>query len=142
MKLLATIKSVEITRTFPHPDGTFGNVYGVTIESGNDTIIAETFRDADSQKRHGIVPGAIGTAIIDFAVRPWTDKQGKAHYSQDIRLNRFDLANQNIRTDAPATEAAPAAAETQAPAPTAEQVKAEAEAAVEQAKVEGSDLPF
>ena len=98
MKLLATIKSVEITRTFPHPDGTFGNVYGVTIESGNDTIIAETFRDADSQKRNGIVPGAIGTAIIDFAVRPWTDKQGKAHYSQDIRLNRFDLANQNIRT--------------------------------------------
>ena len=102
MKLLATIKSVEITRTFQHQDGTFGNVYGVTIESGNDTIIAETFRDADSQKRHGIVPGAIGTAIIDFAVRPWTDKQGKAHYSQDIRLNRFDLANQNIRTDAPA----------------------------------------
>ena len=107
MKLLATIKSVEITRTFPHPDGTFGNVYGVTIESGNDTIIAETFRDAESQKRHGIVPGAIGTAIIDFAVRPWTDKQGKAHYSQDIRLNRFDLANQNIRTDAPATEPKP-----------------------------------
>ena len=107
MKLLATIKSVEITRTFPHQDGTFGNVYGVTIESGNDTIIAETFRDADSQKRHGIVPGAIGTAIIDFAVRPWTDKQGKAHYSQDIRLNRFDLANQNIRTDAPATEQKP-----------------------------------
>ena len=107
MKLLATIKSVEITRTFQHQDGTFGNVYGVTIESGNDTIIAETFRDAESQKRHGIVPGAIGTAIIDFAVRPWTDKQGKAHYSQDIRLNRFDLANQNIRTDAPATEQKP-----------------------------------
>lgn len=107
MKLLATIKSVEITRTFPHQDGTFGNVYGVTIESGNDTIIAETFRDADSQKRHGIVPGAIGTAIIDFAVRPWTDKQGKAHYSQDIRLNRFYLANQNIRTDAPATDPKP-----------------------------------
>ena len=104
MKILATIKSVEITRTFQHQDGTFGNVYGVTIESGNDTIIAETFRDADSQKRHGIVPGAIGTAIIDFAVRPWTDKQGKAHYSQDIRLNRFDLANQNIRTDKPANE--------------------------------------
>ena len=39
MKILATIKSVEITRTYPHQDGTFGNVYGVTIESGNDTII-------------------------------------------------------------------------------------------------------
>lgn len=137
MKLLATIKSVEITRTFQHQDGTFGNVYGVTIESGNDTIIAETFRDADSQKRHGIVPGAIGTAIIDFAVRPWTDKQGKAHYSQDIRLNRFDLANQNIRTDAPATEQKPQdnpPAAPAAPADTAEQPQ--------EAKTEGSDLPF
>ena len=55
MKLLATIKSVEITRTYPHQDGTFGNVYGVTIESGNDTIIAETFRTAESQKKAGIV---------------------------------------------------------------------------------------
>lgn len=136
MKLLATIKSVEITRTFPHPDGTFGNVYGVTIESGNDTIIAETFRDADSQKRHGIVPGAIGTAIIDFAVRPWTDKQGKAHYSQDIRLNRFDLANQNIRTDAPATEQKP-----QDNPPAAPAAPAEAEQPQE-AKTEGDKLPF
>lgn len=136
MKLLATIKSVEITRTFPHPDGTFGNVYGVTIESGNDTIIAETFRDAESQKRHGIVPGAIGTAIIDFAVRPWTDKQGKAHYSQDIRLNRFDLANQNIRTDAPATEQKP-----QDNPPAAPAAHAEAEQPQE-AKTEGTNLPF
>ena len=109
MKILATIKSVEITRTYPHQDGTFGNVYGVTIESGNDTIIAETFRTAESQKKAGIVPGAIGTATIAFEVRPWTDKQGKAHYAQDIKLERFELANQNIRTGEAATEAAPAA---------------------------------
>ena len=137
MKILATIESVEITRTFPHPDGTFGNVYGVTIESGNDTIIAETFRDADSQKRHGIVPGAIGTAIIDFAVRPWTDKQGKAHYSQDIRLNRFDLANQNIRTDAPATEQKPQDNPPAAPAAPADPAEQPQEA-----KTEGTNLPF
>ena len=141
MKLLATIKSVEITRTFPHPDGTFGNVYGVTIESGNDTIIAETFRDADSQKRHGIVPGAIGTAIIDFAVRPWTDKQGKAHYSQDIRLNRFDLANQNIRTDAPATEQKPQEVDlTQVPGQPVE--GAQPAEQPQEAKTEGTNLPF
>jgi len=109
MKLLATIKSVEITRTYPHQDGKFGNVYGVTIESGNDTIIAETFRTTESQKKAGIVPGAIGTATIAFEVRPWTDKQGKAHYAQDIKLERFELANQNIRTGEAATEAAPAA---------------------------------
>ena len=109
MKLLATIKSVEITRTYPHQDGTFGNVYGVTIESGNDTIIAETFRTAESQKKACIVPGAIGTATIAFEVRPWTDKQGKAHYAQDIKLERFELANTNIRTGEFAIEAAPAA---------------------------------
>ena len=141
MKLLATIKSVEITRTFQHQDGTFGNVYGVTIESGNDTIIAETFRDADSQKRHGIVPGAIGTAIIDFAVRPWTDKQGKAHYSQDIRLNRFDLANQNIRTDAPATEQKPQEVDlTQVPGQPVE--GAQPAEQPQEAKTEGTNLPF
>lgn len=117
MKILATIKSVEITRTYPHQDGTFGNVYGVTIESGNDTIIAETFRTAESQKKAGIVPGAIGNAFLSFDVRPWTDKQGKAHYAQDIKLERFELANQNIRTGEAATEAAPAAEAEAAPAP-------------------------
>ena len=133
MKLLATIKSVEITRTYPHQDGTFGNVYGVTIESGNDTIIAETFRTAESQKKAGIVPGAIGTATIAFEVRPWTDKQGKAHYAQDIKLERFELANQNIRTGEFATEAAPAA-------PAADPAPAPQEPAGEQQ--EGSKLPF
>ena len=133
MKLLATIKSVEITRTYPHQDGTFGNVYGVTIESGNDTIIAETFRTAESQKKAGIVPGAIGTATIAFEVRPWTDKQGKAHYAQDIKLERFELANQNIRTGEAATEAAPAA-------PAADPAPAPQEPAGEQQGK--SDLPF
>jgi len=117
MKILANIKSVEITRTFQHQDGTFGNVYGVTFESGNDTLIAETFRSAESQKKAGIVPGAIGFAIIAFDVRPWTDKQGKAHYAQDIKLERFELANQNIRTGEATTEAAPAEAAPAAPAP-------------------------
>ena len=133
MKLLATIKSVEITRTYPHQDGTFGNVYGVTIESGNDTIIAETFRTAESQKKAGIVPGAIGTAVMEFSVRPWTDKQGKAHYAQDIKLERFELANTNIRTGEFSTEAAPAA-------PAADPAPAPQEPAGEQQGK--SDLPF
>ncbi len=135
MKILANIKSVEITRTYPHQDGTFGNVYGVTIESGNDTIIAETFRTAESQKKAGIVPGAIGTAILAFDVRPWTDKQGKEHYAQDIKLERFELANQNIRTGEAATEAAPAAEAPAAPAAPAPQEPA----GEQQGK---SDLPF
>ena len=132
MKLLATIKSVEITRTYPHQDGTFGNVYGVTIESGNDTIIAETFRTAESQKKAGIVPGAIGFANLAFEVRPWTDKQGKAHYAQDIKLERFELANTNIRTGEFAVDGAPAAEAPAAPAP-------QEPAGEQQGK---SDLPF
>ena len=135
MKILATIESVEITRTYPHQDGTFGNVYCVTIESGNDTIIAETFRTAESQKKAGIVPGAIGFANIAFEVRPWTDKQGKAHYAQDIKLERFELANQNIRTGEAATEAAQPEASAQ------EVAEGFAEAAIE-AEANGDEPAF
>lgn len=135
MKFLATIKRVEITRTYPHQDGTFGNVYGVTFESGNDTIIAETFRTAESQKKAGIVPGAIGFAVIAFDVRPWTDKQGKAHYAQDIKLERFELANQNIRTGEAATEAAQTEASAQ------EVAEGFAEAAIE-AEANGDEPAF
>lgn len=135
MKFLATIKRVEITRTYPHQDGTFGNVYGVTFESGNDTIIAETFRTAESQKKAGIVPGAIGFAVIAFDVRPWTDKQGKAHYAQDIKLERFELANQNIRTGEAATEAAQPEASAQ------EVAEGFAEAAIE-AEANGDEPAF
>lgn len=137
MKVLATIKSVEIVRSFPHQDGTFGNVYGVTIEIGDDEIIAETFVDHDGQVKRGIVPGAIGTAILEFSVKRGVSRSGQSYTIQRIGLKRFDLANRNLNNDtaAPATEAAP---EQQ----THEQVKAEAEAAVEQAQVDGTNLPF
>ena len=139
MKLLATIKSVEITRTFQHQDGTYGNVYGVTIESGNDTIIAETFRDTESQKRNGIVAGAIGTATLTFNVRPWTDKQGKAHYSQDIKLDRFELANRNISTESAQTPANGATAQPQEEKPAEPAQPAEQP---QEASTEGTNLPF
>ncbi len=136
MKILANIKSVEITRKVQHQDGTWGNVYGVTLLTGDDKILAESFRTDESLKKAGIVPGAIGTAILAFDVRPWTDKQGKAHYAQDIKMERFELANQNIRTGEAATEAAPAAeAVPAAPAAPAPQEPA----GEQQGK---SDLPF
>ena len=142
MKILATIKAVAITRQYQRQDGTFGNVYGVTLESGDDVILAETFVSKDGQERRGILPGNIGTARIELSVRDWRDRNGNDHQTQDIRLADFQPA-QNRRvsdTAAPATEEAP---ETQAPAqPAPEQVKAEAEAAVEQAQVDGSNLPF
>ena len=109
-------------------------------------IVAESYRTKESLTKAGIVKDAVGTAQIEFKVKEGTsEKTGKDYCFQQITLRDFVLANRNLTngTQTPATEAAPAAPETQAPAqPTAEQVKAEAEAAVEQAKVEGSDLPF
>ena len=142
MKILATIESVEITRKVQHQDGTWGNVYGITLASGDDRILAERFTSDEGLKKAGIIAGAVGNAQLDFNVNRGTSKAGNPYCIQNIRLVRFDLSNRNLTNDtaAPATEAA---AETQAPAqPTPEQVKAEDEAAVEQAKVEGTNLPF
>ena len=141
MKILATIESVEITRKVQHQDGTWGNVYGITLASGDDRILAERFTSDEGLKKAGIIAGAVGNAQLDFNVNRGTSKAGNPYCIQNIRLVRFDLANRNLTNDtaAPATDAqAPA----QSAQPTPEQVKAEAEAAVEQAKVEGSNLPF
>ena len=137
MKILATIESVEITRKVQHSDGTWGNVYGITLASGDDRILAERFTSDEGLKKAGIIAGAVGNAQLDFNVNRGTSKAGNPYCIQNIRLVRFDLANRNLTNDtaASATEAAPAQ-------PTPEQVKAEAEAAVEQAKVEGTNLPF
>lgn len=105
MKILATIESVEIVRSFPHQDGTFGNVYGVTIESGDDEIIAETFIDHEGQVKRGIVPGAIGTAILEFSVNRGVSRSGQSYTIQRIGLKRFDLANRNISTESAQTAA-------------------------------------
>ena len=141
MKILATIESVEITRKVQHQDGTWGNVYGITLASGDDRILAERFTSDEGLKKAGIIAGAVGNAQLDFNVNRGTSKAGNPYCIQNIRLVRFDLANRNLTNDtaSPATDA-------QAPAqpaqPTPEQVKAEAEAAVEQAKIEGTNLPF
>ena len=139
MKILATIESVEITRKVQHPDGTWGNVYGITLASGDDRILAERFTSDEGLKKSGIIAGAVGNAQLDFNVNRGTSKAGNPYCIQNIRLVRFDLANRNFTNDtaAPATEAAQAPAQ-----PTHEQVKAEAEAAVEEAKVNGDGLPF
>ena len=134
MKILATIESVEITRKVQHQDGTWGNVYGITFASGDDRILAERFTSDEGLKKAGIIAGAVGNAQLDFNVNRGTSKAGNPYCIQNIRLVRFDLANRNLTNDtaSPATDAQAPAQQTQ---PTPEQVKAEAEAAVEQAKV-------
>ena len=146
MKILATIESVKVARQRQNDDGTWSPVYGIKLVSGDDEILAESYRTKEGLTKAGIVPGAVGKAHIEFGVKEGTsEKTGKDYCFQSITLRDFSLSNRNLTngTQTPATEAAPAAPETQAPAaPTAEQVKAEAEAAVEQAKVDGTDLPF
>ena len=122
MKLLATIKSVKLARKYQRQDGTYANIFGVTIESGDDTIMAETFLSKESQQKRGIVAGAIGTVTVNMSLREWTDSQGKLHTPQEVRLADFALANTHIKTQAteaapeqPAEAAAPAAVEGQMP---------------------------
>lgn len=129
MKILTTIESVEITRKVQHQDGTWGNVYGITLASGDDRILAERFTSDEGLKKAGIVAGAVGNAQLEFNVNRGTSKAGNPYCIQNIRLVRFDLANQNIKTGAQA----PA----NAPEPSAEEVAAamaEAEQAREQAQ--------
>ena len=121
MKILATIESVEITRKVQHQDGTWGNVYGITLASGDDRILAERFTSDEGLKKAGIVAGAVGNAQLEFNVNRGTSKAGNPYCIQNIRLVRFDVANQNIKTEA----RAPA----NAPEPSAEEVAAEEVAA-------------
>lgn len=140
MKLLATIKSVKLARQYQRQDGTYANIFGVTLESGDDTIMAETFLSKESQQKRGIVPGAIGNATVTMSLREWTDRQGNPHTTQEVRLADFALANRHI-----STESAQAAASEDSSAveqPAAEK-PAESLTPAEQAQVEENTiLPF
>lgn len=140
MKLLATIKSVKLARQYQRQDGTYANIFGVTLESGDDTIMAETFFSKESQQKRGIVPGAIGNATVTMSLREWTDRQGNPHTTQEVRLADFALANRHI-----STESAQAAASEESSAveqPAAEAAK-ETLTPAEQAQVEENTiLPF
>lgn len=132
MKILATIESVEITRKVQHSDGTWGNVYGITIVSGDDRILADRFTSEEWLKRAGIVAGAVGNAQLEFHVNRGTGKNGNPYCIQNIRLVRFDLANRNMTNDtaAHATEAAPAAS------------AEPAQEAYQEAQADGGNMPF
>ena len=131
MKILATIESVEITRKVQHQDGTWGNVYGITLASGDDRILAERFTSDEGLKKAGIVAGAVGNAQLEFNVNRGTSKAGNPYCIQNIRLVRFDLANQNIKTgaQAPANAPEPSAEEVAAAMAESEQEREQAQEA-------------
>lgn len=140
MKLLATIKSVKLARQYQRQDGTYANIFGVTIESGDDTIMAETFLSKESQQKRGIVPGAIGNATVTMSLREWTDRQGNPHTTQEVRLADFALANRHISTES--AQAAASEESSAAEQPAAETAK-ETLTPAEQAQVEeNTNLPF
>lgn len=140
MKLLATIKSVKLARQYQRQDGTYANIFGVTIESGDDTIMAETFLSKESQQKRGIVPGAIGNATVTMSLREWTDRQGNPHTTQEVRLADFALANRHISTESAQAAASEESSATEQPA--AETAK-ETLTPAEQAQVEeNTQLPF
>ena len=141
MKILATIESVEITRKVQHQDGTWGNVYGITLASGDDRILAERFTSDEGLKKAGIVAGAVGNAQLEFNVNRGTSKAGNPYCIQNIRLVRFDLANRNISTESAQTAAGGATEQPKEEKPAeGTQVPAEQEPKPEEGKT--SDLPF
>lgn len=141
MKILATIDSVEITRKVQHQDGTWGNVYGITLASGDDLILADRFTSDEGLKKAGIVAGAVGNAQLEFNVNRGTSKAGNPYCIQNIRLVRFDLANRNISTESAQTAAGGTTEQPKEEKPAeGTQVPAEPEPQPEEGKT--SDLPF
>ena len=140
MKLLATIKSVKLARQYQRQDGTYANIFGVTLESGDDTIMAETFLSKESQQKKGIVPGAIGNATVTMSLREWTDRQGNPHTTQEVRLADFALANRHISTESAPNATTEESSATEQPAA---EKPAETLTPAEQAQVEeNTQLPF
>ena len=131
MKLKATtIESVKVLRQRQNNDGTWSPVYGIKLVSGDDEIIAESYRTKESLTKAGIIAGAVGTAQIEFKVKEGTsEKTGKDYCFQSITLRDFSLANRNLNTDT----AAPANAQPEPSQEEVAQAMAEAEQEREQA---------
>lgn len=103
MKLLATIKDVRLARQYEREDHSWGQVYKVTIESGDDTIIAECYSTKEYQAQQGIVPGAIGNVTLKMSLSKNTGRDG--FHFQQISLSKFELANRHISTESAPTAA-------------------------------------
>ena len=146
MKILATIESVKVARQRQNDDGTWSPVYGIKLVSGDDEIIAESYRTKESLTKAGIIAGAVGKAQIEFKVKEGTsEKTGKDYCFQQITLRNFDLANRNFNPAESLSQVAQTAADAIKTAEqVAEQAKAEAAAEPEPQPEEGktSDLPF
>ena len=133
MRLLGIIKNIGEARQWMTQTGPV-TIYPVTFEAEGNTFLGDLYASRDYITSRGIVPGAVGYFDLKFKPKDVKNKDGVVLFQrQDVRFSDFRLANQNIRTEAPATEAAPAA-------PQESQVPAEPEPQPEEGKT--SDLPF
>lgn len=153
MRVICTIKSVKLARSYQRRDGSYGNIHEVIIEAGDDVIIADTFLTKEGQATRGIVAGAIGTATIVFSTREWKDREEKVHLNQIVTLNDFALANRHILAESeekaekvetihPTKESATAGENDGKKQKIAEEMIADAEAESEKSLEDGSGLPY
>ena len=143
MKLKATtIESVKVARQRQNDDGTWSPVYRIKLVSGDDEILAESYRTKDGLTKAGIIEGAVGTAHVEFKAKEGTsEKTGKDYCFQSITLRDFSLANRNISTESAQTAAGGATEQPKEEKPAeGAQVPAEPEQKPEEGKT--SDLPF
>lgn len=90
MRLLGKIVSIVETEVFKRKDGTWGPIYSVRIESGDDEFAARTFHSKDGQARIGMVAGAYGEFRITAEVSEGNrNADGKPYMIERKTINRF-----------------------------------------------------
>ena len=136
MRLLGIIRGIGEARQWMTQNGPV-TIYPVTFEAEGNTFLGDLFASKEYITSRGIVPNAVGYFDIAFKVRDVPSKTtGEVYKRQDIRFSDFRLANQNLTgQQAPAPEAATAA-------DPQELQSAEPAEAPQEAKTEGSNLPY
>lgn len=90
MKLLGKIVSIVETEVFKRKDGTWGPIYSVRIESGDDEFAARTFHSKEGQARIGMTVGAYGEFRITAEVSEGNrNADGKPYMIERKTIHRF-----------------------------------------------------
>ena len=141
MRLLGVIKDIKSEpRVWMGADGPV-HFFQMIFEAEGNQFLGEYAIAPARLATMGIHPGVVGYMDIKFVVREGASKTtGELYVRQDIKFSKFSLANANYQQE---TEAAPEGDEKRAnKTQTVAEVLEDAKEATEQAKVDGSDLPF
>lgn len=141
MRLLGVIKDIKSEpRVWMGQDGPV-HFFQMIFEAEGNQFLGEYAIAPSRLGQLGIYPGVVCYLDIKFVVREQVSKTtGEVYLRQDIKFSRFSLPNANYQ---PEQEAAPKDDEKRAnKTQTEAEVLDDAKEATEQAKVDGSDLPF